>query len=363
MTQDALDTLALTRLNGLTKTAALAIIQQYGSASNALQHIQEMPQRVQTAFKAWSEAIHRAETELEFCQKKGIQVLTHQHPDYPMRLTQCPDFPLVLFYKGSTSLNAKRIISVVGTRHISDYGKEICHNFIHELSLLLPDVVIVSGLAYGVDIHAHRAALERNLPTVGVLAHGLDRIYPTLHRTTAKEMIENGGLLTEYMTETNPDKGNFVRRNRIVAGMSDATIVVESAIKGGALITANLALDYNRDVFAFPGRVSDKYSEGCNQLIADNKAGLITSAENFAKAMGWETAQKQKVVQQELFPTLTAEEELICQTLENSEGMTLNQIVVKTNLPFAKVSANIIEMELKDIVVNLSGGKIKLKKN
>jgi DNA processing protein len=228
-----------------------------------------------------------------------------------------------------------------------------------DLVNLCPDTLIISGLAYGIDIHAHRAALQQDFPTVGVLAHGLDRIYPSAHRKTAIEMMNHGGLLTEFMSGTNPDRQNFVKRNRIVAGMSDATIIVESAAKGGALITAELAESYHRDCFAFPGRTTDIYSAGCNELIKNNRASLILSAEDFVNAMGWSSTHKKakEAVQRELFLDLSEEEKNIINLLqETPEGIQINTLVVKANIPINRMSPLLFELEMKGVVRALAGG-------
>ena len=358
---ETLYALAMTRLRGLGLQSVLQLYRHYGSATEVVAHRTEMTGRAKNAFAYWDEALARAETELEFCEKKKIEVLLLGSENYPQRLNECPDPPLVLFYRGNANLNPIRTISVVGTRRITEYGKELCQNFITDLSKLLPDILVVSGLAYGVDIHAHRACLENSLPTIGVLAHGLDQIYPSLHRSTAEAMLNCGGLLTEYMTMTNPDKGNFVQRNRIVAGMTDATIVVESADKGGALITARLADDYNHDVFAFPGRIADPYSKGCNQLIRDKRAQLITNAIDLVDAMNWQPSHSEKTpIQRELFPELSPQEEKICDVLRPTETMGINQIVVASNLPFQDVSSLLFELELKGVVKPMVGGQYKL---
>lgn len=230
------------------------------------------------------------------------------------------------------------------------------------MSVLCPNALIVSGLAYGIDIHAHRAALQHHFKTIGVLAHGLDRIYPAEHRKTAVSMLEQGGLLTEFTSGTNPDRQNFVKRNRIVAGMSDATVVIESAAKGGALITAELAESYHRDCFAFPGRYNDEYSIGCNNLIRKNQAVLITSAEDLVKAMGWESSPKtEKTVQRELFPDLSEEEERIVKRLgKMPEGLQINTLVIDTNIPVNRMSALLFELEMKGVIRALAGGVYRL---
>ena len=260
-------------------------------------------------------------------------------------------------------MNTQRVISIVGTRHATKYGEDLCTSFMQDLANLCPNTLIVSGLAYGIDIHAHRNALEQGFPTIGVLAHGLDRIYPSAHRKTAIEMMDHGGLLTEFMSGTNPDRQNFVRRNRIVAGMSDATIVVESAAKGGALITAELAESYHRDCFAFPGRATDIYSAGCNELIKSNRASLILSAEDFVHAMSWNTTNRKpkEAIQQELFLNLNEEEQKIVDILQESiEGIQINTLVVKANIPIHRLSTLLFELEMKGVVKSLAGSVYKL---
>lgn len=304
-------------------------------------------------------AFLRAEREMEFVEKNRLTCLTLQDEAYPSRLRECEDAPIVLFFKGNADFNRLHIINMVGTRRATEYGKQFCADFIHDLSVLLPDVLVVSGLAYGIDIHAHRAALADNISTVAVLAHGLDRIYPFVHRKTAVDMLANGGLLTEFLTETNPDKHNFVSRNRIVAGMCDATIVVESAAKGGSLITADLADGYHRDCFAVPGRVTDTASIGCNQLIRDNKAALVQSAEEFVRTMGWgsaESALKAEGIQRNLFPELTAEEELVVRILTRQGDSHINTLVVEADIPVNRMSALLFELEMKGVVKTLVGG-------
>ena len=266
------------------------------------------------------------------------------------------------FHKGNTNLNAFKVINLIGTRNATAYGKELCVNFLKDLKRLCPDVLVVSGLAYGIDIHAHRAALANCMDTVGVLAHGLDRIYPAAHRSTAVEMLGHGGLLTEYMSGTNPDRQNFVCRNRIVAGMSDATIVVESAVKGGSLITADIAGSYHRDCFAFPGRINDEFSQGCNNLIRTNRASLIQSAEDFVKTMCWDTASDSQAVpvQRQLFPDLTEDEQLIVDVLQRNGDLQINSLIVEANIPVNKMSEILFELEMKGVIRTLAGGVYQL---
>lgn len=354
-------TIALTLLNGLSRAAAAQLYHHYGSGRAVYEH-RGMPGTGGAMIPAdWNTALARAEEELTFCRQHGIRIFDYNAPDYPARLRECPDAPLVLFYKGNADFNRNYVISVVGTRKISEYGKSICQSFITELHTLIPDALIVSGLAYGVDVHAHRACLAAGLDTVGVLAHGLDRLYPASHRDTARKMVAAGGLLTEYVTTTVPDKGNFVRRNRIVAGIADATVVVESAAKGGALITARLAQDYNRDVFAFPGRIGDKCSEGCNALIRDNGAGLATSALDVVKALGWHVAEKKtQPVQRELFPELTEEQQALCAALNGTDGRGLNELAIALNWPVQRISALLFDLEMTGMVRQMAGGRYRL---
>lgn len=351
--------IALSCLHGITYTGTRQLLNHYGSFTAVMEAKEEIDDRLRDKDLQWEQAICRANEEMDRCEKEGIEVLPLGSETYPTRLSECEDAPLALFKLGRANVNAKRVIAVVGTRRISEYGRLLCQKFLLDLKSMVPDCLVVSGLAYGVDICSHRAALEVSLPTVGILAHGLDRIYPAVHRDAAAQMVrEGGGLLTEYITGTRPDKGNFVRRNRIIAGMSDATIVVESAHRGGSLITARLAQDYNRDVFAFPGRVFDQYSEGCNRLIRDNCAALITSAQDFADAMKWTTdKQVPKTVQRELFPELTPLQQSICDALKPTEGLTLNQICIATNAPVGEASSAIFDMEMVGVIKQLTGGK------
>jgi len=300
----------------------------------------------------------RAEQEIEFIIKNNIQCYYFTDKNYPFRLKECPDAPLILYAKCSQNLNDARFLSIVGTRKATDYGKGICKKFIHELSTV-SNLVIVSGLAYGIDIYAHKTALEAGIPTIGVIAHGLDRIYPESHRSTAVRMLQQGGLVTEYISKTNPDRQNFVQRNRIIAGLSDAVVVVESAAKGGALITADLANDYNRDVFAFPGRIDDEWSVGCNSLIKTNRASLIDTAGDFMKTMGWEnqSVADQTHRQQELFVELTEDEQFIYTAIRKyPDGIQVNQLAVETAMSFSKLTAILLQMEFKMLLKCLPGG-------
>ncbi|NDV57527.1 DNA-processing protein DprA [Bacteroides sp. 519] len=360
--------IALTQVPGIGHVWARNLINAVGSATKVFEsgkHLRElMPGITPRIIEALncSQAIDRAKQEYEFIEKNKITCLPITCDNYPERLCECSDAPIVLFFKGNTNLNASKIVSIVGTRNISEYGKQMCSELIAGLQKQCPDALIVSGLAYGVDICIHRASIENNLATVAVLAHGLDRIYPSSHRKTAVDMLSNGGLLTEYITQTNPDRFNFVGRNRIVAGISDATIVVESAAKGGSLITADIAGSYNRDCFAFPGRATDDSSRGCNQLIRDNKAGLIQSPDDFIKMMGWgkTKAQKPAPVQRSFFPDLSDDEQLVVNVLEKEGKVQINSLVVTTNIPVYKMNSLLFELEMKGVIRVLAGGVYQL---
>lgn len=361
--------IALSLCPGIGHIGAKRLIDGMGSAVEVFRQREALPQLLPGITPAVVMALDcpsafvRAEREIEFVEKNRLTCLTLKDEAYPSRLRECEDAPIALFFKGNADFNRLRVIDMVGTRHATEYGKQFCADFLRDLSALCPDVLVISGLAYGIDIYAHRAALAHNLSTVAVLAHGLDRIYPSVHRKTAIDMLPNGGLLTEFLTETNPDRHNFVSRNRIVAGMSDATIVVESADKGGSLITADLSVGYHRDCFAVPGRVTDTYSAGCNQLIRDNKAALIQSAEDFVLAMGWgidKQVAKPEGIQRALFPELSEEEEGIVRILTRQGNLHINTLVVEADIPVNRMTALLFELEMKGVVKALAGGVYRL---
>ncbi len=364
-TDERICSIALTLCPGIGHIGAKRLVDTVGSAAEVFRLRAELPERYPDIFHASvvtaldnPSAFLQAEKELEWAEKNRVECLTLADERYPSRLRECEDAPVVLYFKGNADLNRLRVVSMVGTRRATDYGKQFCADFLRDLSELCSDVLVVSGLAYGIDVHAHRAALSNGLSTVGVLAHGLDRIYPAVHRKTAVDMLAEGGLLTEFPTGTNPDRHNFVSRNRIVAGMSDAVIVVESATKGGSLITAELAEGYHRDCFAVPGRATDEYSRGCNQLIRDNRAALINDASDFVKAMNWgrsEESRKTAAVQRTLFPELTDEEARVVKILSRDD-LHINTLVVEANIPVNRMSAILFELEMKGVVKALVGG-------
>jgi DNA processing protein len=279
--------------------------------------------------------------------------------DYPNRLKHCIDGPLMLYSLGNADLNKQKIVAVVGTRRATEYGKEMTNYLIKELADL--DVMIVSGLAYGIDSYAHKAALQFNLPTVGVLAHGLDRIYPLANKQLAEKMQSNGGLVTDFVSNTNPDRENFPKRNRIIAGLADAIIVVEAARKGGALITADIANSYNRDVFAVPGKIGDAYSAGCNYYIRTNRAALIESAKDIVYIMGWEEKkEKNKSLQKKLFIEFTDDERVIVDMLEKNGDSGIDFLCINSEMSSSKVASALLNLEFNGLVKSLPGKRYQL---
>ena len=304
-----------------------------------------------TSFKDFD----KAEDEIKFIEKYKIKTLFLSEPEYPKRLLNCYDSPTLLYYKGEADLNASKMVAIIGTRTHTDYARQVTDKLVKDLSS--HNITVVSGLAFGVDALAHKASVKNNIPTIGVLAHGLDQLYPAEHASLAKDMIKNGGgLLTEFRNKTKPDKHNFPSRNRIVAGMCDATVVVETSIKGGSMITAELANGYNKDVFAFPGKISDSKSAGCNLLIRNNKASLLTEAQDLILAMGWIDSRKNKSrKQKELFIELTTDEKIIIAILKEKESIHIDEINMKSGLNSSAVAAAILNLELQNVIVSLPG--------
>lgn len=370
--QETLYTIALSMTQSLNCTAKRLLATVPGGAVTVYENRNELDGLLPAASRKAREAVasmdsymKRAEEEMAQAEKKGISILCIGDAEYPQRLSRCDDAPIVLYHIGNTQLNARHMVTMVGTRRMTAYGNDFCRRFVKELASLCPDAVIVSGLAYGVDICSHRAAIECGLPTIGVLAHGLDQIYPRQHRETAKEMTGKGGLLTEFPLNTTMDKRLFVQRNRIVAGISEATIVVESAIKGGSLRTAEYADGYEREVFAVPGRACDTLSAGCNSLIRNSKAMMLESAEQFVEAMGWQTDIRLRNtlkdgVQQELFPELTPDERKLAGYMSAESPMSVNRLAEAAGLGAGDVSALLFGMEMKGIVKSSAGGLFRL---
>lgn len=359
--------IALTFVNKIGPVLARAAVDHLGSAEDVFK---AAPARLLTvpgistekriAGLNFDEALKRAEEELVYIEKNNIDVIWYKDARYPKRLTNCPDAPILLYSKGNADLNARRVISIVGTRNATEYGKQLTAQLVEELAPY--DVLVLSGLAYGIDVAAHKESLKYNVTTVGVLGHGLDRLYPAANRSTAEKMLENGGLLSEYPSQTLPDRENFPQRNRIVAGMADATVVVEASLKGGALITAEIANSYNRDVFAFPGRVDDVFSEGCNFLIRHNKAGLLTCAADLPYSMGWEKPADVKPAAQFSMPfDLTTDERTIFNILlEQQSPVAIDDLTLKTNMPMSQLAMNLLNMEMQGYISALPGKAYKV---
>jgi DNA processing protein len=363
--------MGITLIKGIGNNLAKNLIAYVGSEEGIFKESQKNLAKIPGIGEVLSKEIvnadvlKRADQEIEFIIKNKIIPYYFTDREYPFRLKECADSPIMIYTRGNCNLNNGKFIGIVGTRNATEAGKDNCKKLIADLAQKLSNTVIVSGLAYGVDICAHKAAVDCGLPTIGVVGHGLDRIYPAVHRPTAVKMIENGMLLTEYLSGTNPDRQNFVQRNRIIAGLCDATIVIESAYRGGALITAEVANDYNRDVFAFPGRVGDEWSAGCNALIKNNKASLIESADDLMHFMNWEKQEVQSPtnIQTSLFLDLTDEEQNIVTILRQfNDGLQLNELAIKLEVPISKISAMLLEMEFKGVLKCLPGSVYKIVK-
>ena len=370
--------LALSRMGYHNIAALRELYDAWGSMADIVkQHAHperlapNMPERLLAAFAHTDEHLKRADEEMRFAQDNNISIITLADEAYPQRLKACFDAPLALFFKGNANLNAKHCISIVGTRKATPYAADCIAQLTARLKQLCPDILIVSGLAYGVDIMAHRQAIDHALPTVAVLAHGLDTLYPTRHRKEATLMMQNGGLLTEYFSQSKIDKRNFLQRNRIVAGMSAATLLVESAEHGGGLVTCRLAQSYQHDVFAFPGSINNPYSVGCNRLIRDNVAGLVTSAEDILKAMAWEEDMKETVATNgastmgssvlEATSASTAKvpngAQAVLDVLTKENDLHIDIIATRAGLPVNKVLALLFQLEMSGMVSSLSGSR------
>lgn len=365
MSEQLLYQIALTLIPNIGAVQAKILLEQYGDAESIfkakLKDLEKL-EGIGTVRAKWIkkfEDFSLAEAEIAFIEKYKITPLFILDDNYPQRLLHCYDAPTVLYYRGSADLNNAKVISIIGTRSNTDYGKQFTDELIAALQPL--HVLVVSGLAYGIDAIAHKAAVQENLSTVGVLAHGLDTIYPATHKKLAKEMLlHNGGLLTEFISNTKPGKHNFPRRNRIVAGMADCTVVIETAAKGGSMITAELANGYNRDVFALPGKVFDNKSEGCNQLIKNNKAILLTDAAQLMDVMGWVDRKVTPKPQKELFITLTPDEKLIVDILKQQETTHIDEVFLKSGLNSSLVASAMLSLELQQVIISLPGKMYRL---
>ena len=360
MHDELLYQIALTFVPNIGDVHAKALINHFGSAEaifkTSKKHLEEL-EGIGSVRASSIKNYHdfsRAEEEVLFIKKYKIIPLFSTDKAYPQRLLNCYDSPAMLYYKGNADLNHSKIVAIVGTRNNNEYGKNICEKLVDELASA--DVLIISGLAFGIDSIAHKASLKNNLKTIGVLAHGLDTIYPSQNASLSKQMTSSGGLLTEFTSNTKPDRQNFPSRNRIVAGISDAVVVIETGIKGGSLITAELANGYNKDVFAFPGRINDSKSEGCNYLIKNNKAGLLTSANDLLENMGWKQVKKVSAKKQrELFIELSPDEKIIVEILQSQEQVHIDELYIKSKLNSSKVAAALLMLEMQNVVISLPG--------
>ncbi|MFM7023031.1 MAG: DNA-processing protein DprA [Flavobacteriales bacterium] len=365
MKPDLIYQVALTLIPGVGPLIAKALTEHLGSAEQVInsssKDVEEIPGARKALWKSIAEnkdeALKRAETELVFLQKHNIQALFYQDDAYPPRLKQCDDSPYLLYYKGKAKLDAGKTIAIVGSRKCTEYGRSVTNKLIQDLKDY--NILVISGLALGIDIEAHRACLENNLDTVGVLGHGLDRIYPSAHRDTAEKMVERGGLLTEFLSGTNPDRENFPKRNRIVAGLCDATIVIESGEKGGSLISADIAHSYGREVFAYPGRTIDKYSLGCNYLIKGQKAIMIENAEDLIKQMGWGEGKKEKQLKMHM-NLFSDPEQKILGFIAEANGIHVDTLSSLSELPLPVLKNHLFQLEMRGIIQTLPGSRIQL---
>lgn len=364
ITEEKIYQLSLTRIPDIGSILTKQLIDYFGSASaifhakkKDLAAVEGIGEVRAAQIKKFTDH-HTSEQELRKIEQHQLTLYFITDEQYPQRLRNCSDPPLVLFFKGNQSLNPSRIISIIGSRNATEYGRMVTEQLITTLQPY--DVVIVSGLAHGIDAIAHRSALQQQLPTIGVMAHGFKTMYPHVHRSLAKEMIHQGGLLTEFWLDELPDRHHFPQRNRIVAGISDATIVIETAVKGGSMITADLAFEYNRDVFAVPGRIYDQRSSGCLQLIAQNKATAFTNPEQIIHALGWLEAKKKKSLQKKLFPELSSEEQIIVSILATHEQIHVDELYLKSKLASSTMASAILNLELQNIIIQLPGKRYQL---
>ena len=365
MPNDLLYQIALTQIPNIGDVHAKTLANIYGDAGSIFKASRKQLETIEGIGTIRANSIKSfhdfagCEAEIAFIEKYKITPLFITNEIYPQRLLNCYDSPAMLYYRGNADLNTSRIVSIVGTRNNSDYGKQVCEKLIEDLKE--QNILIVSGLAFGIDTIAHKTSLKNDLKTIGVLAHGLDRIYPSQNKSLAKLMIGHGGLITDFKSGTNPDKQNFPKRNRIVAGICDALVVIESSKKGGSLISAELANSYNKDVFAIPGRASDIKSEGCNYLIKNNKASLITGANDLLEMMNWSPAQKPSAKKQrELFIELTPDERIIIDILQLQQAIQIDELYFKSGLSSSAVAQALLMLEMQSVILSLPGKVYKL---
>jgi DNA processing protein len=366
MNEELLYNIAITELQGIGDITAKKLIAYCGSTKQVFSEKTKVLEKIpgigsvfaKSIYQSKIEAMQIAENEIKFIEKNNIQPFFYLEKNYPKRLFHCEDGPVIFYAKGEINFNNPKVVSIVGTRKATDYGKEFCNKILQELAPHNP--LIVSGLAYGIDVCSHKAAIKNQLSTVGVLAHGLDKLYPSQHRSVAKQMLEKGGLIADYKSGTNPERENFPKRNRIIAGLSDLTIVIESSKKGGSLITAYIANDYNRDVFALPGRLTDSQSEGCNNLIKSHKAALIQSVKDIEYIMGWEAEKIVDNQQQQLFIELSDEQKSITKLLSQKGKLAIDDLSLQAKLPMSKTAVLLLELEFNGVVKSFPGKLYKL---
>ncbi len=362
--EESIFQIALTQIPNIGSVQARILVETLGTATNIFRATKKELSAIEGIGSVRADNIKKfsdftlAEEEILFCQKHHICPLFLTDEAYPKRLANCYDAPTVLYYRGNANLNAPRIISIIGTRNLTDYGKLQTEQIIAELQSIAP--LIVSGLAFGIDAVAHKTSVQQQLPTVGVLAHGLDTLYPSQHKNLAKDMLLNGGLLTEFGKNCPPDRHNFPRRNRIVAGIADAVIVVETAAKGGSMITAEIAYSYNKDVFAVPGKLTDSKSAGCLKLIHQQKATIFTSVSQMLDAMGWQLKKTVPKMQRELFVVLTPDEQTIVGILQAKDTVSIDEIYLQSGLSSSSVAAAILSLELQNMIIGLPGKMFRL---
>jgi DNA processing protein len=359
--------IALGMIPGVGDITARKIVSYAGSVeavfSESFRNLTKIPGVGEALAKAVAghEYLDAAAREAEYVEKNGIRVFHYLDDDYPFRFRQCEDSPVTFFFRGKADLNASHILSVVGTRNATQRGRELCQKIVAGLSEHFPELLIVSGLAYGIDITAHKAALANGLPTVAVLGHGLKTVYPSIHASIAKSMLENGGHVTDFSSDTLPERNNFIRRNRIIAGISDATLIVESGLRGGALITADIAASYNRDVMAVPGRPGDEWSAGCNAMIRCNKAALVEGHENIEYLLGWKPSALTVPVQPQLFKEMTDNEKKIYDALKAEGDLTMDTLARVLEMPVHKLSTVLLQMELAGLITPCPGNVYRIR--
>lgn len=365
MDNDLIYKIALTKVPHIGDVHAKFLIQTFQSAEAVFNAPKKQLEKLEGIGSIRASCIKHfklfnlCDKEISFLQKHKIQAIAFNEEQYPKKLLRSEDCPSLIYYKGNTDLNQNKIISIVGTRLNSDYGKQCCEKLIEELSH--HNITIVSGLAYGIDTIAHRSSLKNNLATIGILAHGLDRIYPLSNKNLAKQMIEQGGLLTEFSSGTLPNKQNFPKRNRITAGICDALVVIETGIKGGSLITAEIANSYNKDVFAFPGRINDPKSMGCNHLIKSNKACLINDSSDIIELLHWSpSSQTKKVIQPTLFRDFNENENKIIDSFKESDTLHFDWLYQKTQLSNTLLATALLSLEMANVIISLPGKKYRL---